>query len=320
MSFPPEKKIRFLFKAFALLFLAVLSVFGLARCGVSRPDRAVFTVYYLNAEKNALAPLETELNAESAYGRAEELLDLLKTAPEEGDFQAPVSGFSRKEFSIDSSVITVDFTGGYKKLDVITEKLVRAAIVRTLCEIPEVRRVTIRVNGALLVDERGNKSENMSGDQFIYNSGREMLNFERTQLHLYFADKSGRKLVDTYRPVLYNGSIPMERLVVEEIIKGAKGDFNYSTVNANTKIINVVSRDNICAVTLDSTFLTNPFPVTPEVALYSIVNSLTELPSIRRVQIIIEGAEDPVFMGTYILDSENLLQKNTKLLEKKEGE
>ena len=36
--------------------------------------------------------------------------------------------------------------------------------------------------------------------------------------------------------------------------------------------------------------------MTPQVALYSIVNSLCELPSIDAVQISVEGQQDTVFM------------------------
>ena len=195
----------------------------------------------------------------------------------------------------------------------ITEKLTRAAVVNTLCGVKGIRRVTIRVNGALLVDDRGNKSENMTADQFIYNSGREMINFERSEIHLYFASKDGKKLVETYREVVFNSNIPMERLVVEEIIRGPNGDFNYTTVNPETKIINIVTRDDICTVTLDSSFLLEPFPNSPEVAVYSIVNSLTELPTIRQVQIIVDGAEGQA-PGSFSLDSDKLFHKNTDIV------
>ena len=165
------------------------------------------------------------------------------------------------------------------------------------------------------MDEHGNKSENMTADQFIYNAGSEMLNFERAEIHLYFASQDGKKLVETYRTVVFNGNIPMERLVVEQVIAGPNGAFNYPTVNENTKVVNILTRDNICTVTLDKTFLTNPYSVDPEVAIYSIVNSLAELPATRQVQILIEGEENPVFMNTYTINSETLLQKNTKIVQ-----
>ena len=290
--------------------------------GIKNNDEDKVRVFYLTTEKNALIMKDCSLKAESVYGRAGELLDLLALDTPGGDANAaaPISGFELKEYSIDqdTGTISVEFTEGYRKLDNITEKLTRAAIVNTLCGIPDIRRVTIRINGALIVDDRGNKSENMTADQFIYNSGKEMLNFERAEMHLYFASRDGKKLVESYRTVVFNGNIPMERLVVEQIIAGPNGDFNYPTVNENTKIVNILSRDNICTVTLDRTFLTNPYEVDPEVAVYSIVNSLTELPSINQVQIIIDGVEDPLFMETYLLDTDRLLQKNTKIVQTRE--
>ena len=286
----------------------------LAACGGDASPENEVRVFYLTADRTALASREHALKAESAYGQAQELLDLLAEDPHEEGLSAPVSGFEREEFSIEKNTLLLSFSSSYRSMDSITEKLTRAAIVNTMCGLDEIRRVTIRVNGALLVDEHGSKSENMTADQFIYNAGSEMLNFERAEIHLYFASEDGKQLVETYRTVVFNGNIPMERLVVEQIIAGPNGDFNYPTVNADTKVVNIVTRDNICSVTLDATFLTNPWPVDPEVAVYSIVNTLTELPNIRQVQVIIDGVEDPVFMDTYALDSEALLQKNTRLV------
>lgn len=299
----------------------ILSVFMLiSMCGCKKDEASEDTVktFFLNTDKSGLGSRPYKLEAETADGQVEELLEELSAEyPEEG-LTGPISGFVLKSYSILDNSVTIDFSAGYKDLDQITEKLTRAAIVNTLCGLKDIRKVTIRVNGALIVDEHGKKSEDLTSDQFIYNSGNEMLNFERTEMHLYFASEDGKKLVETYRTVVYNGNIPMERLVAEQIIVGPKGDFNYPTINPATKVINVMTRDNICTVTFDKTFLTNPYPVEPEVAIYSIVNSLTELPSIRQVQIIIDGEEHPLFMEHYSLDTENLLQKNTKLIQSKE--
>lgn len=297
-----------------LAALLVCLFCGLSGCAAKQSSANTVKVFFLNSDQTGITSKPFVLTTESPKDQVDELLaELTEDYPEEG-LSAPIKDFVVKDFSIDKHTVTINFSAGYKKIKMIKEKLTRAAIVNTMCEIKEIRRVTIRANGALLVDDRGTKSEKMTADQFIYNSGNEMLNFERTEMHLYFASEDGKKLVDTYRTVVYNGNIPMERLVAEQIIKGPKGDFNYPTINAETKVVNVLTRDNICTITFDSTFLTNTNPVEPEVAIYSIVNSLTELPSIRQVQILIDGEEHPVFMEHYTLDSENLLQKNTKLI------
>ena len=297
-----------------LCLLCIVS--GCAKSGSSEDSLKVF---YLNSTRTGILSRMYEPDSQTVEEQAGELLEQLALDyPEEG-LSGPVKGFKIQDYSIEENTITIDCSAGYKDLEKITEKLVRATIVNTICGIEEINKVTIRVNGALLVDERGNKSVNMTPEQFIYNSGSEMLNYERTEMHLYFASEDGKKLVDTYRTVVYNGNIPMEKLVAEQIIKGPKGDFNYPTINAGTKVVNVLTRDNICTITFDKTFLTNPYSVEPEVAIYSIVNSLTELPSIRQVQILIDGEEHPVFMEHYSLDSENLLQKNTKIVKTKEN-
>ena len=297
-----------------LICLLVLCLLcgSLCGCAAAAPEEDSVRVFYLNMDKTGLVSRQRVLQAESVYGQAEELLDALTAAPADEVVTAPISGFERRDFTIDKNTVSIDFSGDYRKMDSITEKLTRAAIVNTMCELEEIRRVTFRINGALIVDENGSKSENMTADQFIYNAGSEMLNFERAEIHLYFASADGRQLVETYRTVVFNGNIPMERVVVEQIIAGPNGDFNYPTVNKDTRLVNILTRDT---VTLDSTFLTNPNPVDPEVAVYSIVNSLTELPAISQVQIIIEGEDNPVFMEKFTLDSENLLKKNTKIVQ-----
>lgn len=313
------KKRKTSLTAVAALCLCLCLSCIISGCAKSSSSENSLKVFYLNSNRTGILSRMYDPASQTVEGQAEEILEQLALDyPEEG-LSGPVKGFKIQEYSIKDNTITINCSAEYKELEKITEKLIRAAIVNTICGIEEIRKVTIRVNGALLVDERGNKSENMTPEQFIYNSGSEMLNYERTEMHLYFASEDGKKLVDTYRTVVYNGNIPMEKLVAEQIIKGPKGDFNYPTINADTKVVNVLTRDNICTITFDKTFLTNPYHVEPEVAIYSIVNSLTELPSIRQVQILIDGEEHPVFMEHYSLDSENLLQKNTKIVKTKEN-
>ena len=298
--------------------IVFLSLTCLGACSVSKDSNDNVTVFYLNTAKTGLVPRPHQMRADSDYAQVAELMELLATEPAEEGLAAPVSGFQCKEILFENNLVNLEFSTEYRELDPILEKLTRAAIVNTLCETENTRRVTIRVNGALIVAERGNKSENLTADQFIYNSGSEMINFERAEIRLYFASEDGKKLVETFRTVVFNGNIPMERLVVEQVIEGPNSGFSHPTVNADTKVVNVVTRDNICTVTLDKTFLTNQNPVDPEVAVYSIVNSLTELPSISQVQILIDGVDDPVFMESYALDSETLLQKNTKIVQSRE--
>lgn len=63
----------------------------------------------------------------------------------------------------------------------------------------------------------------------------------------------------------------------------------YPTINPTTKIISVTVQDGTCYVNLNSDFLSQPYNVASDVTVYSITNSLVELPNVNRVQISIDG-------------------------------
>jgi germination protein M len=147
------------------------------------------------------------------------------------------------------------------------------------------------VQGEQLYDNTGSPVGLMSADQFINNDGNEINTYELIKVKLYFANEDGDKLIAAYREKHYSTNTPLERFVVEEIIAGPSGQIAglYPTVNSDTKIISVSTRDGICYVNLDSSFMTVVNNVSTEVAIYSIVNSLAELSNINKVQILING-------------------------------
>ncbi len=193
----------------------------------------------------------------------------------------------------------IDMDSAYNKLPVITEVLVRAAIVRTLTQLPEVDYIEFTVDGNQLYDANGVRVGWMNSTQFIDNDGNEINTYELVRVKLYFANADGNRLIAAYREKHYSTNTPIERFVVEELIAGPSGKVEglYPTINPGTKIVNVTTKDNICYVNLDESFLTVVNNVPTEVSIYSIVNSLIELSGINKVQIMING-EVPVSFST----------------------
>ena len=56
-----------------------------------------------------------------------------------------------------------------------------------------------------------------------------------------------------------------------------------------------MTKDGICYVNFDSNFLTVVNNVNLDIEIYSIVNSLTELQGVNRVQILVDGDVPDVF-------------------------
>lgn len=263
-------------------------------------------LFYLNQEGTSITA-KTYTPYEGAEDSAKDvsqmetedyISDMLRQLSEsdEVQYQAPLRDIEILSRNLVDGNVTIDLSEEYDKLENIEQILVRAALVETLCQLDDVDSVTLLLEGEPLLDASGNEVGAMEPDDFISSSGSEIQTYERERLHLYFADESGTKLVDTYRNVVFNSNISMERLVVEQVIKGPNSDVVYPTVNPDTKVISVTTRDGVCYVNLDDTFLDDPYNVTGQVAIYSIVNALTQLSSVRKVQFSINGETNVSFM------------------------
>jgi len=95
--------------------------------------------------------------------------------------------------------------------------------------------------------------------------------------------------------------------VLEELIKGPQSDQLSPTIPSNVKVNSVKISDNTATVDFSKEIITNnqeiPHSSTTEVlAIYSIVNTLTEFEEIKKVKITIEGKDSGQVDGLYIED------------------
>lgn len=274
----------------------------LPACGQEEPQgENVYQVYYLSSSESKVEKCAYELKGTLYEERLEELLNRLAETPDRLEYKAPLAyNFEINGISLEERRMLIDMSEDYKKLPPITEILVRAAIVRTLEQLPEVDYIGFTVEGNQLYDNSGMRVGWMNGTRFIDNDGNEINIYELTRVRLYFADESGTRLLSTYREKHYPTNTLKERFVVEELIAGPneQAEGIYPTINPNTKIISVLTQDGICYVNLDSSFLTVVNNVPTETAIYSIVNSLIELNGINRVQILINGEVPSTFSNT----------------------
>lgn len=285
-----------------MLALACLLVCG--ACGQEPEDSGnVYQVYYVSNSETKVEMHEHEMLADTESSRLQELIDCLSANPDRLQYKAPLNmGFQVLDVVCEEDRLQIDVDAAYKELPVMTEVLVRAAVVRTLTQLPGISRVMITVEGDSLYDRNGAVVSWMSADQFIDNDGNEINTYELAKVRLYFAGESGGDLIAAYREKRYSTNTPMERFVVEELIAGPSGQVEglYPSINPNTKIINVMTKDGICYVNLDENFLTVVNNVSTDVSIYSIVNSLVELSNINKVQILVNGEVPSSFsMSTF---------------------
>lgn len=290
-------------KRITAALLALVCLISLAACGETQEDRTrIYSVYYVSNSETKIEMHEHYMVAETLEEQVTELLNTLATTPAKLEYKAPLNmGFQVQSVEVNMGKVHLDVTESYNDLSVTTEVLVRAAIVRTLTQLSQINFVSITVNGNPLLDSLGNIVTTMNRDQFVENDGNAINTYEEVKLKLYFANEAGDQLIAATRTREYLTNISLEKLIVEELIKGPSREGLYPTINPSTKVASVTVRDGVCYVNLDETFLTQPYSVTADVTIYSITNSLVELSNVNRVQISINGDNSGTYREKYSL-------------------
>lgn len=306
-------------KAGHLLWAAVLmaGLLLLTACGNRQQDQegTAYKIYYVNNEETKI--VEREYVSGTTDGRLlmEELLEQLTHISEKMDYETLLGKeISVEGHTLDNGLLTLDFGESYHNLKGTREILVRASIVRTLTQIPDVERMAFTVRGEQLTDAAGAAVGVMAADTFIENAGNEINAYEKVDLKLYFANETGDSLVEeNRRNVVYNSNISLEKLVVEKLVEGPTTEGAYPTVNPTTKIVSVNVKDGTCYVDLNNDFLSQPYNVASDVTIYSITNSLVELSNVNRVQISVNGESNISYRENISLN--NVFERNLDILD-----
>lgn len=285
------------------VFLLALLCFVMSACTKKEGTPEMY-VYYLNADENALI--------QETYPKTtvEGALDKLKShsvLPKEVKVE---------KWENDRGYLDIYFNAAYAKLSKTKEVLVRAAFVQTLVQVDNVNFVSFFVNDEALTDSNGNVIGMMRAEDFVQSTGSSIDSYQTTDLKLYFASKDGKSLSATKKnDVRYNVNTAIERLVVEQLLKGTSSSDLQATVPKTTVILGVSVKEGICYVNLDSKFVSDSYDLNPEVVIYSIVNSVIENGNVTKVQILIDGASDVVYKNK--IDLSKPLEWNVNLLEEK---
>lgn len=293
-------------------FLTAVMMIVMAGCSAqAQQDEGAngITVYYINNDETKTESYPYTLKSSDARGVVEELLEKLSEKSANAQYKAPLAmGFELRDYTFDDGKVVLNMSADYKKLVFTTEVLVRAAIVKTLCGSGYVKEVYFTVDGEPLMDHSGFEVGRMDAGTFISNDGNEINTYEEADVMLYFASVDGNTLIGVYRNKFYSTSMPLERFVVDELIIGPSGQVEglYRSVNPQTSVLSVNSKDGVCYVNLSADFLIPYENVPTSISVYSIVNSLCELPNIDKVQILVDGVVPEILESSY--------EKNTEMV------
>ncbi len=296
-------------KITALVMALVLGAGAFSGCG-KKETESKYKIYYINEEQGEVLAESFVPSEETTQTMLEEMTEKLNKKNAEGHTLLP-ENIEIQSCVDDDGMIRVDFNQEYHDLNPVDEVLLRASIVKDYVQIPNIYLVTITAEGTPIVDSQGQEIGAMSLDSFLENTGKEIMAYQYKELNLYFTNEEGNQLVPEARQVYYNGNTPIEKVIVEQLLRGPGESGHYATLPSDTRIVGVSVADGIAYVNLGKQFVDEALPVDAQIPIYSIVNSLIDAGNVSQVQISINGDTSLLFKDK--VDMNQLFQVNHEL-------
>lgn len=315
-----------IWKKTAAVILAVCMISGVLGCTEGEgqdSETAEYYMYYVSPKETSLETAEYVPEEPASEVMVQEISGMLsEDLEEEGYVSLLPEQVKIQNITYEGQTVSVNFNSEYKNMKNTRELLARAGIVKAFTQIPGVNYVEFFCEGEPMTDAAGVVLGKMDKNTFVENKGENINSYIHTSLNLYFANEKGDRLKKENISVYYSSNVPLEREVVERLLKGPKSEELKPTLSPNTKILSVSIVEGICYVNLDKSFLTDSVDVQEELPIFSIVNSLTDACNVRGVQISVDGKTavnfresmklDQIYHADYRLTEENQEEKEEK--------
>ena len=301
-----------------IIFIHVLCMLFLTGCKADKEQEVEGTgIYYFNTEGTGLIKTKYKIKGESVQEKIDNLIKELTQETESVDYKSPFpKDVEIEKWEMQGSMIDIYFNVNYNKMESAAKVLLRAAMIQTLTQIPEVEYVSFFAAGHPITDDSGKEIGYQSEEDFVQNIGSTLHSYQKRELTLYFADKEGKKLVGEKVSVRYNSNISLEKLIVEELIEGPMSSELKATFSNKTKILGVSVKDGICYVNFDENFLSNDVALDPNMTVYSLVNSIVQGGFSTKVQILVNGEANVKYQETVNLSQP--FSRNLEMIEEEE--
>lgn len=272
-----------------------------------------YTVYYINADGTNLSTEKVNLS-----GSTKEKLDKMIAVQEKHNQKNGYKYYNFSDSKVEGNIAYIYLTTVEKPSDFAYSVLGRAAIVKNSVQIEGIDYVALFIDGLVAGSSEGAPIGLMNLEDFAEEAKGNVDELKRTDLKLYYANAKGDKLMPVTVSVAYKNTVPVEKVILEQLISGTNLTGCYKTLPNNLKLLGVSVKDGVCYVNFDSEFLMGMVNVSAQTVIYSIVNSLCELEKVQKVQILVNGDSSKMFRETISLSS--AYSYNADIIERKENQ
>ncbi len=260
------------------LFLAMLLLCG---CSHSHSQNTIpcKAYYFSSASANELVPCEFSIEGTNIEDVANKLFFKLYSPPKKNLVSPFFSRVRLIDLTLNNNRCDLVLSPSYRYLDVFDLTALNSAIVNTMCSLPGIDEVSISCDG---------KSTIFSAEEFVTQLPR--AHYETHTVNLYFTKDNFTEVVKETAEISLSPDETLEKSVVL-LLKNETSDSYDSPFPEDTVINDVYFDEGVCFVDVSKEFILNAIHKQKEetVVLFSIVNTLTELPKIDSVQFLIDG-------------------------------
>lgn len=273
--------------ACAVVFISIIAVILIKRdMGMIRTE---CELYFMNETETSIEAEIREIKHSDPKRLPENVVIQLLKGPENSKHKRLISR-DTKLLHLDDDEngrIVVDLSIEFLCDDMTRNMQAVYSVVKSLCSIQGVNSVRVTVQGDAIPTSGGGSIGYLTSADI--NLPTDPYTSETNDIVLYFTDKAAKSLHKTVRSIKVADQQPLEYYIVSGLIKGPDEKELSAVLDKGTELISVDTEEDICFVNLHDSFIEKNDRGKEKLAVYSIVNSLTELENINRVQFLING-------------------------------
>ncbi|MBO7289550.1 MAG: GerMN domain-containing protein [Clostridia bacterium] len=261
-------------------------------------------LYFSNSAKDSLVTEDASVDAflrKDTVGFVRKIMKLLLAGPKTEGYKSVIpEGVRLKGVSLEKEedgTVNIDLSKEYissrkKDSPKSEELLARYSIICTLSQFEEIKKVKIYIDGKDMLALSGDNEilSALGSNNIMIDSPSSVDTKTEKFVTLYFTDKNGVNLYpETHKATMADNSL--EKTVVNELIRGPVSSSYVRTLPDGVQLISAETTGGICFVNFSAEFMPKEDDDGPSqrTIVYSVVNSLTRLPDIEKVQILIDG-------------------------------
>ncbi|MCI9086551.1 MAG: GerMN domain-containing protein [Clostridia bacterium] len=248
-------------------------------------------LYFFNSAMTGIESENREIKYHYSQDLAENVVEALSKGPKDRRLTRIVERKTRliSLTGVETGDVVVNFSREFITGDNTKDLLAVYAVVKSLCALDCVSSVKVVIEGRDISTGDGSIIGYLT-DRDI-NLPTDTYTSEMRDVMLYFPKKDGSLLAREARTIKVTDQQPIAQYIINELIKGPVSEDLTASLNSGTVLLSVDTSDNICFVNFKSSFLDkNSGSADKEkMVIYSIVDSLTEIDNIERVQFLMDG-------------------------------